>query len=69
MSVEGNMRTLRELINVICSTSVKVQGHVEPVEISSLLSNEPEAYNEIASIKDSAKALNLLIEDLKCAQE
>ena len=65
---EGNMETLRELIDVICTDEV-VEGFEEPVGISSLLSEDPETYIELAKNEGSAQALKLLDEDLECAQE
>ena len=44
---------------------VKVQGQEESVLINSFLSKDPEAYLATAVAKDSAKALELLSEDLK----
>ena len=66
---EGNMDTLRKILEVICAQKVKLQGEDDPVPISSLLSNDLETYMEIAATKNYVKALELLDKDIEGVKE
>ena len=56
---------LKELLEIMCNTEQKVDGHEGLVDINSLLSEDLETYLEKALSENSTSALELLDADLQ----